>query len=232
MGEIVSVAINREELERWVVNESGLLRGPQPPPLQRVMQQAIDEGLRLAKPRYIFKVYPVRSVRHDHLITDRGTIGDSWFTSMMRNANYLFLAVCTVGLELENQARAYLSTTDAALGYLLDGIGTGLVEIARCSAIAHAETYAHEIGLEFSIPLSPGDTKWPLGEQKKIFALLEPEKIDVTLSPGYVMSPIKSLSLAIGMGVNLGKAAEGSPCDYCDLKERCQLRVVRQAQGK
>jgi hypothetical protein len=65
-----------------------------------------------------------------------------------------------------------------------------------------------------------------------IFDLFPAERLGVTLSDHYLMTPLKSTSFVIGLGVDMGVAAEGSPCDYCDLRERCKLRETRQIQGK
>jgi hypothetical protein len=64
---------------------------------------------------------------------------------------------------------------------------------------------------------------WPLEEaQKQLFALVDASEIGVTLEPSGVMQPLKSLSLALGLGQNLD--TDGCTCDYCTMRETCRFR--------
>ena len=78
--------------------------------------------------------------------------------------------------------------------------------------------------LQVSMPINPGMLEWPLGEgQKQIFSLLDTAEIGVQLNSSSLMSPRKSLSMVIGLGVELSD--KGEPCDYCGMKERCIHRT-------
>ncbi len=202
------------------------------PALGQMVERAVEEGLALAKPAFLYHVFTVQKVRHNRVILDGGAIDNEWFASMMAPARLLVLAICTIGRALEERASAYTGGKEAPLGYFLDRMGTGLVELTRCAALAHIEQVAAEHRFEASIPLSPGDTPWPLPQQRRIFELLPVERLGVTISPGLVMRPLKSVSLAVGLGPDMGAAAEGSACDYCDIRDRCQLRLAREQQGK
>lgn len=232
MIEIGRPAITREQLERWLSDESGLLRGEPVPALQRLRQEVVAEGLALAAPASIHAVYAVTGVRHNRLLLDGGVIDDAWFADMMAPAHSLVLAVCTIGPALERRASAYTAAGDAARAYMLDAVGTGLVELTRCGLLLDIEAMAAAQGDEASVPLSPGDTQWPLPQQQRLFDLLPAGEIGVTLSPQFLMRPLKSVSLAVGLGPDMGAAAEGSACDYCDIRDRCQLRAAREKQGK
>ena len=81
-----------------------------------------------------------------------------------------------------------------------------------------------------STSLSPGESDWPLTEQRVIFSMLETEQIGVSLSRrSLVMTPVKSTSLVLGRGVGpLGREG-GSHCDYCTIRDRCAYRGRRVA---
>lgn len=230
--EIVRLEINRDDLRHWLSDESGLLQGPQPPVMTRLVDRAIEEGLDLAKPAYLYQIFNVQKVRHNCLVVEGGSIGDEWFASMLAPARLLILGICTIGSALEERARAYLNAKEGPLGFFLDNVGTGLVELTRCALLTKIDGLAAEYGFESSIPLSPGDTKWPLAQQRRIFDLLPAIELDVVLTPALVMTPLKSVSLAIGLGPDMGVASEGSACDYCDIRDRCQLRLARMRTNK
>ncbi len=230
--QIVRLEIRREHLKRWLNDESGLLQGPQPPVMASLVDQAVEEGLALAEPAYLYRTLNVHKVRHNSLVVDGGSIGDEWFASMLAPSRLLALGICTIGQRLEEKARAYTNAREGPLGFFLDSVGTGLVELTRCALLAELDRLAAEQGFESSIPLSPGDTQWPLAQQRRIFDLLPAQMLGVTLTPGLVMTPLKSVSLAVGLGPDMGAAAEGSACDYCDIRDRCQLRLARMRSNK
>jgi hypothetical protein len=232
MAEIVRLEIRRENLRRWLSDESGLLQGPQPPMMVSLVDQAVEEGLALAEPAYIYRTLKVHKVRHTSLVVNGGSIGDEWFASMLAPSRLLVLGICTIGQRLEEKARAYTNAGEGPLGFFLDRVGTGLVELTRCTLLAELDRLAAEQGFESSIPLSPGDTQWPLAHQRRIFDLLPIQMLGVSLTPGLVMTPLKSVSLAVGLGPDMGTAAEGSACDYCDIRDRCQLRLARMRSNK
>jgi hypothetical protein len=67
---------------------------------------------------------------------------------------------------------------------------------------------------------------WPVSEgQRQLFDLLNWEEIGVTLLPTGMMMPRKSLTQVIGRGRDV--SADGEPCDYCSMGERCLYRSQR-----
>ena len=71
------------------------------------------------------------------------------------------------------------------------------------------------------IPLNPGMIGWPLLEgQQQIFALVDTRSIGVSLHDSGLMEPVKSISLVVGLGRELGQA--GRPCDYCAMHALCR----------
>jgi hypothetical protein len=60
-----------------------------------------------------------------------------------------------------------------------------------------------------------------------IFSLLDTGPIGVALSESMVMSPIKSLSLIVGIGPGPLGVEGASNCDFCTIRERCAHRRLR-----
>jgi hypothetical protein len=58
--------------------------------------------------------------------------------------------------------------------------------------------------------------------QPIIFNMLDATQIGIELSPEFLMNPIKSLSMLIGVGKDIDVA--GSICDYCAMKDTCSYQ--------
>jgi hypothetical protein len=82
-------------------------------------------------------------------------------------------------------------------------------------------------GWRASASLSPGESEWSVSEQSVIFGLLDTQPIGVVLTESLVMSPIKSLSLILGLGPGPLGVEGASNCDFCTIRERCNHRGLR-----
>jgi hypothetical protein len=114
------------------------------------------------------------------------------------------------------------SAGQAAEATVLDGVGSAAVEELSQRACRMFEDVARERGWTASIPFSPGEPDWPLEAQRDVLDLVGAEQIGVQLSDSYLMYPLKSLSLVVGLGEHL--SAGGSPCEFCSLNEVCRYR--------
>lgn len=103
--------------------------------------------------------------------------------------------------------------------YILDTIGSCLVEKAGDLMEALLENEIKEY--KHTSRFSPGYCGWSLMEQKVIFSTLKGSPCGISLSDVCLMSPIKSISGIIGIGMNVGEKKYG--CDICQL-ETCYKR--------
>ena len=64
---------------------------------------------------------------------------------------------------------------------------------------------------------------WSVEEgQRQLFDLLDASAIGVELTEGDIMLPLKSLSMVIGLGGDLG--VKGRTCDYCTMRDVCRFQ--------
>ena len=64
---------------------------------------------------------------------------------------------------------------------------------------------------------------WPVDVgQPQIFQLLSGDPLPVTLTPSFMMTPRKSLTMVVGSGPELETA--GRTCDYCNLRDVCRYQ--------
>jgi hypothetical protein len=130
--------------------------------------------------------------------------------------------LCTVGEGIEDRTRQVFPD-DPVLGLALDGVGLAAVDALSVAACRHFEQLAEAEGVGTSVPLSPGLDGWSVEDgQPQLFNLLPSEQIGVRLTESFVMRPIKSLTLALGMGPQV--TTKGTICDYCAVRASCQYR--------
>ncbi len=65
---------------------------------------------------------------------------------------------------------------------------------------------------------SPGQYKWTIEEQKKIFEMLDGKRIGVQLNESYLMVPFKSVSGVYGFGPEDKIDKTRVACDLCPRK--------------
>jgi hypothetical protein len=185
------------------------------------MQAAIE-------PAACWASFPIQKILHDKLVLANGVrIGGGPVVSVVGGAEELVVAVCTVGPAADRLAREAQQARQLFKAMLLSDLASWAVDIIRQELCLRLEREAQAQGLRVSAPLSPGESVWSVADQTVIFSLLDTAQINVSLSPSMVMTPIKSLSLIMGIGSQPMGIEGASNCDFCTIKERCNYRAKR-----
>lgn len=196
------------------------------PPLRELAAAMIERARPLLTPAVAFEIHDVLEARHERLvISPRVSLRSLLLASTFGDAQSIVIAVCTIGPQLEEAVRAMFAAGQLVEATVLDGVGSAAVEELAQRACRLFEDMARERGLGTSAPLSPGSSDWSLEAQRELFDLVSAEEIGVTLNDSFLMYPLKSLSMVIGMGKNL--SAKGGPCESCSLSDVCRYRDVK-----
>ncbi|HLG09762.1 MAG TPA: hypothetical protein VI409_13920 [Gaiellaceae bacterium] len=193
------------------------------PGLQRRLATVLEDLETVAAPTACYDAYPIERILHERLELASGTrIGCGQLASVIAGAEELYVAVCTLGGGLDERIRTYRAENRYVEMLLLDELGTWAVDHVRTQLYERVQAELGDRGWHLSSPLSPGESAWPIREQRIIFRLLDTAKIDVTLGASDLMRPLKSLTLAFGAGAQeLG--TEGlSRCHFCSIRDRCR----------
>jgi hypothetical protein len=193
------------------------------PGLVEVAQRAMSKGIKLLDPIVLYRVRRVEQLRHKRFtLVGGGELNADLLAQHFAGAEYIVVAVCTIGEGVERLAKEHFAR-DPAFGLALEGFGSAAVETLATEFCARMDRYAGGLGMATSIPLSPGMVGWPVDQgQRQIFSLLDSRRIGVELTESFMMLPVKTISLVLGVGV--GITTEGSTCDYCSMRERCHYR--------
>jgi len=193
------------------------------PHLVKVAEKALEVGFPLLEPLVLYEKLMPESFKHETLkLSNGGKLGGQLVAQHLPPAEEVIVILSTVGFRLEAHS-VELVKTDPVAGLALEGVGSAGVEALANAACNYFEMQALEEQKKTTIPLSPGMAGWPVDQgQSEIFSLINSSEINVTLTASHLMLPRKSLSMVIGIGENI--LAEGTTCDYCNMKETCRYQ--------
>jgi hypothetical protein len=109
-------------------------------------------------------------------------------------------------------------------GYLLDEIGTTLLEQLSRRALAMVRLTARQRGLEAGSAIQLGQPGWPLSAQPLLAELAEAHSAGIDVTAAGMLSPVKSLSMIIGIGQGLRRWTQNQACRECPAYESCEHR--------
>jgi hypothetical protein len=164
------------------------------------------------------------------VLADGTRIGGGPVASVVAGAGELAVGVCTVGGALTSRVSELQSEGQRLQAMFLDDLGSWAVDQVRQQLCHGIEAAAKDRGWRASASLSPGESEWSVSEQSIIFGLLDTQPIGVVLTESLMMSPVKSLSLIVGLGPGPLGVEGASNCDFCTLRERCNYRRLRLTQ--
>jgi len=135
-------------------------------------------------------------------------------TRLLDKSSAFAVFVATAGNEFEQIIQECKTRGDILENYILDVMGTAIVEKAGDYLEMMLEKELSE--MLHTNRFSPGYCNWHLTEQRKIFGMLGNQPCGVVLSDVCLMTPIKSISGIIGIGKDV--ETRKYACQYCELE--------------
>lgn len=202
--------------------DAAILRARRPG-LVKVAENALQESYALVQPKVVYDEFEVAGIQHERLLLENDHyIQGRLLTQHLVAANRVIVILATIGGMLEETVSRVWGA-DMVHALALDGAGSAAVEALANAACQYFETQATQQGLQVSIPFSPGMVDWPVSEgQPQIFQLLGEAGEIVRLTPSFIMVPQKSLTMVMGIGVDL--QSSGRTCDYCTMRGTCRYQ--------
>lgn len=155
-------------------------------------------------------------VNKDRLIVDGKAFNlGNLISRFFKGMTYAAIFVCSAGQEITDRAKQLSLEGKLIEGYLIDVLGSVMVEKAmdQVQEILHGKMKKQ--GLHISNRYSPGYCDWDVKEQKQLFSFLPDNFCNVSLSDSCLMIPVKSVSgvIAIGENVRFNKHV----CQNCNM---------------
>lgn len=150
------------------------------------------------------------------------TLPASWLIPESGELTAVACGVCTLGQRLEQRVSALFVQRHAALAMALDQLGNELLFTVSRRAQDRMQADATRRGLCLAGELRAGDPGLPLEAQGAVLRLAQSENVGVALNHGGIMTPLKSTSMVLGVGLDL-PAVQWSRCDHCPNRDKCAV---------
>ncbi|MBR8534024.1 hypothetical protein KDU71_00500 [Carboxylicivirga sediminis] len=147
----------------------------------------------------------------------------------LSNSEQVAFFVCTAGNEISERVNELNAKGDWLEAYLVDVMGSVMVETAmdKLQAIIENECVAN--GLRITNRYSPGYSGWNVKEQALLFSFFPEKFCGITLSDSCLMHPVKSVSGFIGIGTKVRyrkhacSQCNATNCIYRNSKKHCDF---------
>lgn len=179
-----------------------------------LVNKVYAETADICKPQYIYEIYPANRIDADSIeIAGKKFITGKIITRYLVGMEKCCVFVATAGKEYEAYKKQLRGKGDFPEEFIADAIGSVTAEacVTRIS-----EELAETADGICTYPYSPGYCNWKLSEQSLLFSLLPDTPCGVTLTESCLMTPIKSTSGIMGIGMNIKQKVYA--CHICDDK--------------
>jgi len=198
------------------------------PQVLEILRNAMAEARQAFQPRCIYQEFQVDSMDGSGVRLSAGPeVFIREIPARWGPISTLGVAVCSIGDALENRIEAMFAAREFPVAFMLDSLGSAAVE--ALGEALHRQLCEERLaqGLKVTPRESPGYARWAIEEQQKVFALLPADTIGVQLNPYCIMVPRKSISFAVGIGLDAVMGTGGSPCRSCDMRDCAYRRAPR-----
>jgi len=134
----------------------------------------------------------------------------------------LGVGICTLGPALEQRVSVLFAERRMSLALALDRLGNELLSALSRRVQDRIVSEARKAGLTAAGELRAGDPGLPMAAQTAVHRLAGADTIGVSVTQGQVLHPLKSMSMVLGIGIDL-PAAQWSRCDDCPSAPRCRM---------
>ena len=214
------------------VRSSGLLREIAMSPcasgrfqqIGRFRREAIElvehEGLLNAA--YCYRIVPLDEPPSDVLRAGGETLEAIRLVPESGQLTAVAVGICTLGPALEQRATALFAERRMSLALALDKLGNELLFALSRRTQDWIVIEARKHQLTAAGELRAGDPGLPLQAQASMQRLAGASEIGVSVTRGQVLHPLKSISMVLGIGIDL-PPARWSRCDDCPSAPKCRM---------
>lgn len=197
--------------------------GPRSAVSERARRDALELARReaLVEAAYSYRIVPLDAPADAMLHAGGEQLYAPWLLPASGQLTAVACAACTIGAALEKRVSALFAERRISLALALDELGTELLFAVSRRAQDRIQADVMRRGLALAGELRPGDPGLALDAQAAVLRLAQAGLAGIGLRRGHVMTPLKSVSMVLGVGIDL-PAASWSRCEYCPSRPRCR----------
>ncbi len=178
----------------------------------------------LIEPKVGWDIFKVRNIENGKFLLENGVyIGEGPMMEVLKESTEVVISLATIGNGIDEKIQQFQAENKRMEAVLLDSVGSWLVGRVQNQFEFELKSELKEQGYFHNINFAPGDTEWPIEDQKVIFDLLEPEKLDMRLTNVLLMIPQKSLTSLFGISNVPFVLDHVKRCEFCERKETCRI---------
>ncbi|MBZ4653744.1 MAG: Vitamin dependent methionine synthase activation region [Peptococcaceae bacterium] len=204
------------------------------PELMNLIQHYLQSIKELAKPQGLWQTYGVKDISPERITLEASPLviaGKKTVPHFDTSVKVSLLAV-TLGSRIDNLL-AELGRERTAHALILDGVASAAVEGLAEQLDQHISREIRRQGYFPTARFSPGYGDWPLSWQKAFLESIDAKKIELSVTPHFLLQPVKSITAAIGWSHipverNYELPARKKPCQGTLSCQNCPLSSVCQ----
>ena len=150
-------------------------------------------------------------------------VGGTIFKELKQSTRLAFF-ICTAGEKISKKSEVLLKGEAPVLGYIYDVLGTLIAESVADKIQDKIRHEAGKKGERITNRYSPGYCQWHVADQPKLFSLFNGVTSGVSLTPSFLMTPVKSISGILGIGKNV--IYRDYQCANCN-SQKCVYRKFK-----
>lgn len=197
---------------------------------KRLRAKALElvEHEALLSTAYSYRIVPLERPAARSLCLEGEVLDAPWLVPSSGELTAVACGVATIGPALEARVSELFAGRSAALAVALDELGNDLLFAVARRIQDRMLADTKKRGLMMAGELRAGDPGLALETQAAVLRLAEADAIGITLFSGFLMRPLKSTSMVLGVGRDLPHV-NWSRCDYCPSLERCRVAQTSRA---
>ena len=217
------LGINISEIEKLLGYNEGTDSGI----VKALIEETLNDAASISHVRCEYRIFRdikfndnSKSLNINNTLFDIGKI----IFNQLRRSETIAAFISTAGPEIGERSSSLMAEGDPLKGYILDIIGSLIVDAAADLMQDDLALSAGLTGQKITNRYSPGYCGWSVEEQHKLFSLLPDNFCSITLTESALMYPVKSASGFIGTGEHV--RYNRYTCSLCDMPD-CTYRGLR-----
>jgi len=193
-----------------------------------LFDDALALGSALMRPRAVLRTLPVAR-DGDRLTAGGVTLTIPRIAERWGAVEEIVAGVCTIGDALERRVSALWEARDLPLAMMLDSVGSGAVE--SLAEYVNDQLCQEGIarGVKVTNRVSPGYGGWDVAEQRLLWRLCPGDAVDVSINEACFMSPTKTITILVGIGIAARVDDYFTQCARCWMRDCAYRRVPLRA---
>ena len=189
------------------------------------IREEIEACKAYVKPKVWSKKILIVKVEKDKVVLENSIVLEGeYIANKLKGCSYIVASVSTIGMEIDRLIKKAFDDEDYLKGMIIDTIGTTSVNYTNKTFWKSLVDGLNHTNIGITQRLSPGDTAWPVAQQKNLFDCFKDIEIDVELLESSMMIPFKSTSAIFGFGEGIGIIKLEHICSECSMPN-CNYRM-------